>query len=272
MIQYFRAVFNIGLIILGSWLARRLFRWLIRRVLRRRDLRQVNTLVPLLQSVFNYFILFAAIVLTLRALGVDYTAILAGAGVVGLAVSFGAQTLIRDLLGGFFLLFEGLVTVGDFIVLEPNGISGTVEKIGLRVTQVRGFDGTLYTIPNGEITRFGNQNRDFMRAIVTVDIGYEQDVERAMALASEVAQAWFKERPDICLEAPFVQGVLNFRESGASVRIVCKVKPLAHWQAEQELRRRLKKAFDAAGMEIPFPRHAIYIRTESKPTVNEQTK
>jgi len=207
---------------------------------------------------FGYFVLAVALVVILRVMGVDYKAILAGAGVVGLAVGFGAQTLIRDFIAGFITLFEGLLAVGDYI--SVGSVEGTVEKIGLRVTQVRAFDGTLWTIPNGELTRFGNKSRDFMRVFVMFDVAYEQDPERAMQIASQVADEWYRQNQGLCFEKPEVQGVLNFGESGMTVRVICKVVPLKHWQAERELRLRLKKAFDACGVEIPFPRRVVYRR------------
>lgn len=197
----------------------------------------------------------------LRVLGVDYTAILAGAGVVGLAVGFGAQTLIRDFISGFFLLLEDLVSVGDWIeVGGPGGISGMVESVGLRITRVRGFDGMLHVIPNGELTRFGNANRGFMRALVAVDIAYEQDPARGMAIAEQVARKWTEERQDVVVEPPQVQGIVSFGESSIRIRVVVKVKPMEHWQAERELRNRLKAAFDSQGVEIPFPRRVVYSR------------
>ncbi len=237
----------------------------VRRFLRQAHERRAKTLVSLAHSVLGYVILFGALILILRALGVDYTAILAGAGVVGLAVGFGAQTLIRDFISGFFLLLEDLISVGDWVTVLPNGPSGTVEDIGLRITRIRGFDGTLHVVPNGELTRFGNANRGFMRALVAVDIAYEQDAAKGMAIAAKVAAEWAAERSDIVIEPPEVQGIVAFGESGMTIRVVAKVKPLQHWQAERELRNRLKQAFDAQGIEIPFPRRVVYTRDDPSP-------
>lgn len=221
---------------------------------------QRRTILPLSKSIARYGIGLGALVLVLHQLGVNYTAILAGAGVASLAVGFGAQTLIRDFISGFFILFEGLIQVGDFI--EVTDKSGTVEQIGLRTTQFRAFNGVLHSIPNGELTRFGNYNRDFSRAIVDVQLAYEQDARQGMAQAAAVVEKWAAERTDIVLEPPKVMGLFSFDASGVTVKISVKVKPQTHWEAERELRCRLKETFDREGVEIPFDRQVIYVRPE----------
>jgi small conductance mechanosensitive channel len=262
-----RAALNVVVIVLAAGLLNWLIGRAIRRVMRGDSRlvheRRARTLLPLARSIAGYAIFFVALVLALRALGVDYTAILAGAGVVGLAVGFGAQTLVRDFISGFFLLFEDLVGVGDWIVL--GGISGSVERIGLRVTQVRSYDGTLHMIPNGELTRFGNQNRGFMRALVAVDIAHGQDVARAMAVAQDVAAKWYQENSGLAKEQPFVQGVLELGESGARIRIVCKAQAMKQWQVENELRLRLAQALQAAGVAYAVPERLVQVRPGSIP-------
>jgi small conductance mechanosensitive channel len=219
-----------------------------------------RTAMTVLRSLVYYVFFFIAVVMILRVVGVDFTALLAGAGVVGLALGFGAQTLVRDFLSGFFLLFEDGLNVGD--VITAGEIRGTVEFIGIRRTQVRSYDGTLHTIPNGELTRFGNMNRGHMRAIVTVDLAYEQDAERGMAIASQAAERWYAEHADVALSPPEVQGLLAFGDSGITIRVVVTVGPLQHWVAERELRLALKAAFDREGVEIPFPRRVVYSRRD----------
>jgi small-conductance mechanosensitive channel len=257
------------LLIVGvAWLAA----WLLGKVVRRVFTSKVRfaqkpgarTAFTMLRSMVYYVFFFVALIMVLRVVGVDFSAILAGAGVIGLAIGFGAQTMVRDFLSGFFLLFEDSLNVGDFITMGD--ISGTVEFIGVRRTLVRAFDGTLYTIPNGELTKFGNKNRDYMQAIVTVDLAYEQDAERGLTLAQEVADKWFNERQGIALQRPEVQGLLAFGESGLTIRVVAKVGPLKHWEAERELRTRLKKEFDSQDVEIPFARRVIYLKTNRTPT------
>ena len=194
----------------------------------------------------------------LREFGINYGAILAGAGVIGLAVGFGAQTLIRDIISGFFILFEDLISVGDFIAVGNE--SGVVENIGLRTTQYREFSGILRTIPNGELTRFGNYNRDFLRALVAIDIDYDSSIEKCIAITEKVAKDWAKQNQDVVLEEPIVQSILNFSTKGTTIRIVIKVKPQAQWNAETQLRYQLKLAFDKEGIKFPAERRDVNIK------------
>ncbi len=220
-----------------------------------------KTVAPLLKSVLKYCTIFFAGVLVLRAIGVDPTPIIAGAGVVGLAVGFGAQTLVKDVIAGFFLLFEGLIAVGDAVSFGNS--SGVVEEVGLRVTKYRTFSGELWVIPNGEIRAFGNSNRQWMRAIVAVGVAYEQDVGKAMHILEEVGKAWATEHRDDVLEPPQVQGILSFDEASVSLRLVVKVRSSQKAAAEWELRRRIKEAFDREAVEVPFPRRVFYTQPET---------
>ncbi len=219
---------------------------------------QVRTLVPLLESILRYVIYFTAAVMILDRLHFNVAALLASAGIAGIAIGFGAQHLIRDIVAGFFLIFEGLVQVGDLI--RVGEITGDVERVNLRTTQVRRFSGELVTIPNGVIQQLGNMNRGFMRAIVQVGVAYEADLERAMAIMHRAGEAWTVERPDDVLGPPQVQGIMEFGASDVRVRLIVMVKPAAYGSAEPELRRRLKAAFDAEGIEIPYPKSVVYNR------------
>ena len=221
---------------------------------------RANTLIPLLQSISKYVIYFIAVVMVLKELGVDTTAIIASAGVVGLAIGFGAQSFVKDIISGALLLFEGVISVGDSVNISEH--SGTVEVISLRNIHLRKFSGELRVIPYGEVASFGNFNRGYMRAVVEVGIAYEQDVERGMKALEEIANKWAEENKDIVLEPPIIQGVLSLGSSDVTLRIAIKVKPMTHWGAERELKRRIKDTFDKKGIEIPFPRQVVYLRRE----------
>jgi len=223
---------------------------------------RANTLIPLLKSISKYVIYFIAGVMVLRELGVDTTAIIASAGVVGLAIGFGAQSLVKDVLSGAFMLFEGIISVGDSVNVGEH--SGTVEVIGLRNIHLRKYSGELRVIPYGEVNSFGNFNKGYMRAIVKVGVAYEQDVEKGMKALEKIADKWAEENKDIVLEAPIVQGVLSLGSSEVTLRVSIKVKPMTHWGAERELKRRIKEIFDKKGIEIPFPRQVVYLRREKK--------
>lgn len=223
---------------------------------------RANTLIPLLQSISKYVVYFIAIVMVLKELGVDTTAILASAGIVGLAVGFGAQSLVKDVISGALFLFEGIISVGDSINVGEH--SGTVEFIGLRNIHLRKFSGELRVIPNGEVSSFGNFNRGYMRAVVEVGVAYEQNTEKGMKALEEIANKWAEENKDIVLEPPVVQGILSLGSSEVTLRIAIKVKPMTHWGAERELKRRIKGVFDEKGIEIPFPRQVVYLRKEKE--------
>lgn len=227
-----------------------------------RKRRRAATLVPLGRSLARYLIYFVAGVAILQQLGIDATAILASAGVVGVAVGFGAQSLVRDLLSGMFLLFEGLIAVGDVIRVGEH--AGEVESIGIRVTQIRKLDGELRVIPNGEITSFGHLKRGFSRAVVEVGLAYEQDVDWSLDALRRAVAGWAEEQAGVALEAPEVQGIVQFGASECLARVVAKVSPGEQWAAERSLRRAIRRAFDAEGVDIPLPRQVSYVRREER--------
>lgn len=220
--------------------------------------RRVDTIVPLLQSLTKYIVTFFAIILILQELGVDARALLAGAGVVGLAIGFGAQTLVRDIVTGIFLLFEDTISVGDTVQIDD--LTGVVEEITLRVTRLRLFSGALVTIPNGQITKIANYNRGFTRAVVEVSIAYEADVDRVMEVLREVAETYCQSHQNVVLEPPVFHRIVQLGSSGVTVRIVLKVLPKEHWSVERELLYLIKKAFDREGIEIPYQKQTIYLK------------
>ncbi len=259
------AVVAVAVIAVGLRLALYLATAVLQRWLRPEDPRhdperaaQIRTLAPLLESALRYLFYFTAAVMILDRLGVNVAAILASAGIAGLAIGFGAQHLIRDVIAGFFLIFEGLVQVGD--IVRIGDATGTVERIHLRTTALRQFSGELVTIPNGEIRRFGNMNRGFMRAIVQVGLAYEANLERAMQVMRRVGETWVADHPDLALAPPEVQGVVELGASDVQVRLVVMVKPQTQWEVERELRALLKAAFESEGVEIAFPRQVVYLR------------
>jgi small conductance mechanosensitive channel len=205
---------TILLIILIAIVIYRFVSWLLCRFLRKHQHRRTKTIIPLINSILKYLTLFIMLIAVLREFGVNYGAILAGAGVIGLAVGFGAQNLIKDIISGFFILFEGLIDVGDVITVGDEG--GVVENIGLRTTQFREFSGLLRTIPNGELTRFGNCNRGFMRALVAIDIDYDSNIDKCIAITDKVAREWAKQNQNIVLAEPSIQRILNYTTKGTN--------------------------------------------------------
>lgn len=223
-------------------------------------LQRALTLGPLMRSVARYLIGFFVLVVILDALGIEVRALIVSAGVVGLALGLGAQSLIKDILMGFFLLFEGLIAVGDVVEVGPH--VGVVESVGIRVTKIRKFSGEQRIIPNGELTQFGNYNRGFGRAIVEVGVTYDTDIPRALEVLEEVGRRWAADHPRLALEPPVAQGIIRFGESEVVLRLHVKVDSASRVDVEYELRRLVKEALDRAGIRIPYPQRVVHLRAD----------
>ncbi|MDN5276211.1 MAG: moderate conductance mechanosensitive channel [Clostridiales bacterium] len=217
------------------------------------DVRKVNTLRALAHSILKYTVYFVT-GLTVLGQFVDTTSILATAGIGGLAVGFGAQGLVKDVINGFFILFEDQYAVGDFVTIGDT--TGTVEEIGLRITKIRSFKGDLTIIPNGQIQKVVNYTRGNMLAVVDVGIAYEMDIEKSIKVIEMVAREYAQENPDI-VEEPQVLGVMDLGESQITIRVIARSLPMKQWAVERELRKRIKEAFDRNGIEIPYPRRVV---------------
>ena len=223
------------------------------------------TVSNLLVSATKYVVWTFAAIMILAEIGLDIGPLLAGAGIAGLAIGFGAQTLVKDVISGIFLLFDDILHVGDLITF--GGTTGTVEGISLRLVKVRKFDGELVMIPAGELRTFGNKSVGFARVIVPVGVSYEQDLDAILQALDEIAQEWaaIPENKEVMLEEkPIVQAVTDLGESAVSARIIVQVIPGDQFVAERELRRMIKTRFDERGIEIPFPRRTIYVRNEAE--------
>lgn len=221
------------------------------------------TISNLLSSTTRYVAWPLALIMILSEVNVDVGALLATAGIAGLAIGFGAQTLVRDVISGVFLLFDDTLHVGDLVRVGED--TGTVEYIGVRLIKVRKFDGELMMIPAGELRIFGNRSIGFVRVIVEIGLPYEQDVDTMLSVLQRIADEWAAERRHILLEkTPQVQALLGFGDSALQARIVVQVRPGEQWQAERDLRLKIRRAFDRAGIEIPFPRRTVYMREEKQ--------
>ena len=220
---------------------------------------RARTLGPLMKSVTRYALAFMTLMVTLREVGVDIRAVLVSAGVLGLAVGLGAQSLIKDVITGFFILFEGLIAVGD--VIEVGSHVGTVESIGLRVTKLRMLNGAQRVIPNGELTQFANYNKGWARAVLDVTVAYDVDVRRALDLLERLAREWGRET-GLALEDPQAQGIVRFGDGELGLRLMVKVPADKRAEAEMELRRRIKETFDREGIQVPSAERVVYLRAE----------
>jgi moderate conductance mechanosensitive channel len=210
------------------------------------------TLEAILKSVLRYGVYFFGIVGILSEIFGAITLTFAGIG--GVAIGFGAQNLVKDIINGFFILFEDQYAVGDYINIDDKG--GIVESIELRVTKIRDFNGDIHIIPNGLISKVTNHSRGNARVLVEVDIAYEEDVDRVMELLTEVCDNFKRANQDM-VEGPKVAGVSALRESGLTIRMVGKSKPMTHWDCEMKLRKEVKKALSGAKVEIPYPKRVV---------------
>lgn len=223
------------------------------------------TLGNLLQSIAGYAVWAIAGIMVLSEVGLDIGALLATAGIAGLAIGFGAQTLVKDVISGVFLLFDDILHVGDLVTIS--GHTGTVEEIGVRLIKLRKFDGELVMIPAGEVRTFGNKSVEWARAIVPIGLSYNQDIDAILPVIEEVVNEWAAEHEDIVLEeSPQVQGLMDFGDSSVTARVCVRVRPGEQYAAERNLRTRLKRVFDERGIEIPFPQRTMHIIERSEPS------
>ncbi|HSI81040.1 MAG TPA: mechanosensitive ion channel family protein [Solirubrobacterales bacterium] len=232
-----------------------------------RSRQRVDALTTALRSGASFVVWTIAAFMILGEVGVSLGPLLAGAGVVGIAIGFGAQSLIKDILSGFFILFEDQFAVGDIVDLgEGSGIAtGVVEQIALRSTRLRAVDGTVWHVPNGEILKVGNMSQNWSRALIDFEVAYATDLDKARNAIKEVADEVWHEQPGDVLEEPEVWGVEALGASGIAIRLVVKTRPSEQWRIMRILRERVKKRFDAAGIEIPFPQQTIWMRPELEP-------
>ncbi|RIW31584.1 mechanosensitive ion channel family protein [Bacillus salacetis] len=223
--------------------------------------RREATLSKLLENVLTYVVYFVAIIMILSALSVNITGLLAGAGIVGLAVGFGAQNLVRDVITGFFIIFEDQFSVGDFI--RVGSLEGNVEEIGLRTTKIKNWTGELHIIPNGNIAEVTNFSIHNSIAVVDVSIAYEENIEEAERVISELLQTMPQKYEDL-VTPPDLLGVQTLGASDVVMRIVAECAPMQHWAMARNIRKDVKLVLDKHGIEIPFPRMVMYNRQEEE--------
>ena len=213
------------------------------------DNQKAKTIGEVLKSVLKYMTYFigAALILSDAFNGIS----VAMASVGGFALGFGAQSLVKDIINGFFILFEDQYGVGGHVTIGT--FSGIVETIGIRTTVIRDFSGDVHLIPNGTINQVTNHSRGNIRFIVDVDISYEEDIDNAINVITNVCNKYKNENENI-VEPIEVLGVNSLNASSVTIRIIGKTKPLKQWEAERELRKRVKKVLDEEGIEIPYPK------------------
>lgn len=260
---------RIGGLLVGAWVLVRVLRKLIRRIEVIADdgdptvtselEKRAMTLSRILRQTVLVLVWGVAGMAILAELGVDLKPILAGAGIAGLAVGFGAQTLVKDIITGFFILFENQYRLGD--VIETSGVGGLVESINLRTTVLRDIQGRVHVVPNGSVNVVTNFTREWSRALLDMGVAYKEDTDRCYEIMRRVGSEM--ENDEIWgpkLVGPFeYPGVESFGDSAVVLRMMAKTQPQERWNVLRELRRRIKIAFDANGIEIPFPHRTLYM-------------
>lgn len=259
-------------LIILSQMSRWVVKWLERFVPEKDSLqateakKRAQTLGNILRHVLLIVIFFIAILMILGELGIQLGPLLATAGIGALAIGFGAQSLVKDFISGFFILLENQYRIGDAI--EVAGVSGLVESVSLRKTVLRDLEGRVHTIPNGEIKVVSNLSKEWSRAVVDIGISYRDDVDHIIDLLAQIGKELAGEEPyqSAILESPQILGVERFGESQLVIRMIVKTMPLKQWEVGRELRRRIKNRFDEKGIQIPSPHRILFWEEKDKKT------
>ncbi len=243
-----------------------------------RSAQRFETLGSLFRNVSTLIIYTIATLLVLANLGFNLGPLIAGAGILGVALGFGAQSLVADFLSGIFIIMEDQYGVGDVVDVGDStgssaGISGTVEEVQLRTTKIRSVDGVLWFIRNGEIVRVGNKSQNWSRTVLDVSVAYDTDISKAKEILSKTGKAFYQDPEDghLLLDIPEVWGVEELAADAILIRMVVKTKPGEQWTASRRLREKIKDAFDESGIEIPFPQRTVWVRGEQRadPVLND---
>lgn len=252
----------------------RIFRLVGKRIIKKIDLstgisahrkQRYQTLFSITLSIIKITLWVLAVLLVLGELNIDYAPFLVAAGGVSLAIGFGSQSLVKDIVAGFFILMEEQLALGD--VVEIDGKTGAVENISLRTIRLRSLNGTLHIIPNGSITNVSNLTHQWSRAIIEVGVSYDENSENVLSVLKQISHDIYEDRKwqPLLIEEPVPQGILSFGDSSVNFRILAKTVPGKQWDIDREIKTRIKKTFDQKGIEIPFPFTNIIDRTKRPP-------
>ena len=268
------AVLIVALTALGLYIVRlvrkRLLAWTtVVDAVRDPRRKQLTTIIQLLHWIVVVALVLSAVLTLLATFGIDITPLLASAGVAALAVSLGAQTVIKDFIGGLLIILENQYAVGDFVSVA--GIEGRVEHITLRATQVRGLNGDLHIVPNGEVRVLTNKTRDWSRVMLDVGVAYEEEMDRALSVLEAASEA-FAQDPAFALdvlEPPEVLGPVGLGDSAVNIRIAVKISPGKQWEIGRALRKAVLAACEREGVELPYPRQEVWVRTPGQESASE---
>ncbi len=227
--------------------------------------KRIETLVHLIKRAVMLILWLTVGLMIIKEMGVEIGPLVASAGIAGIAVGFGAQNLVRDVISGFFIILENQIRVGDVAII--NGTGGLVEKINFRTTILRDVSGTVHVFPNGTISTLSNMTNEWSAYVFDIGIAYKEDTDRVIGIMKEVGKT-LREDPKYSknmLDEPEIFGVDKFGDSAVVIKGRIKTKPIRQWEVGREFLRRIKLAFDQNGIEIPFPHRSIYFGEKSKP-------
>lgn len=229
-----------------------------------RRVQRAKTMGDLLKSIITGILIAMFGTMVLSEMGVNIAPIIASAGIIGLALGFGAQSLVKDFLSGIFMIVEDQYGVGD--VVDVGEATGTIEAVSLRVTRLRDLNGTVWYVPNGEIMRVGNMSQNWSRAVVDVSVGYAEDLVRVQRVLSEIAHDLWEDEDfrGVVIEEPEVTGVEMLAADSVNLRVLIKTLPNEQWSVARAMRQRIKARFDHEGIEIPFAQRVVWHREEKK--------
>ena len=226
--------------------------------------RRVQTMMTMTRSTFRYIVYGICTLMILAQLGFGNAInnLLLSAGIGSLALGIGAQSLIKDVVTGFFMMFEKQFSVGDYVKLDD--VEGTVTATAMRVTYLKNFAGQQIIIPNGSIGRVINYSRMDSLAKITVGTPYEADTRQVMEVLDQAVKAYAKEVKDILVEEPKIQGITDLADSSVNITVICRTLPCCHWEVERGLRLAVKEALDKAGIGIPYPQQDVHLKMEKE--------
>lgn len=256
----------IFLILLATWVVSRFINKILEQIIQRviprgsfssesEEQKREDTLIKITQNFFSIFIWIVAVFAILSQLGVPVAPLITGAGILGVAIGFGSQSLVKDIITGLFIIAENQFRIGDYVCVDK--YCGTVEDMTLRVTKLRENDGTIHYVPNGEIKVASNKSKDFSRVNFTINIGYNSNLDKVELLINKIGKelAEDPEYADKIIDVPRFLRIDDFQDHALSVRVLAKVKPKQQYLINGEMRRRLRKIFDEPDIDIPYQTH-----------------
>lgn len=258
--------FNVIMILIIGYVIKRIGNMLISKlfVIKRghlHDERRDETIKKLLKNVLNYAVGFIVVMTVLTEFSINVKGIIAGAGILGVAIGFGAQSLVKDVITGFFNIFEDQLAVGDYVRI--NNFEGTVLQVGLRITTIRAISGEIHMIPNGNILEITNFSIENSIALIDISVAYEEDLTEVELTIKKMLKD-LPNRYEEIIGEPKLLGIQNLGPSEVIYRISCETEPMKHIQLQRDIRKDIKNLFETYGIEIPYPKMVYYEKKDSK--------